>query len=78
MSKSVRKTIYLPALLAGWVEKQARAEHKSFSSVVQEALVAARATRLTGELSSIQDFWSRRAKAKGIFTERELERYLGG
>ncbi len=76
MANAVKKTISLPAKLAREVEQQARTEGKTVSAVVQDALRAARATRLKAQLTEVQDFWSRKAKEKGIFTERQLERYL--
>ena len=77
MSTAVKKTISLPPELAREAEEMARAEGKTLSAVVQDALRAARAARLKGELRSIQGFWSRKAKAKGVLTEKDLERYLG-
>jgi predicted transcriptional regulator len=77
MTTAVKKTISLPPELAREAEELARAEGKTLSAVVQDALRAARAARLKGELRSIQGFWSRKAKAKGVLTEKDLERYLG-
>jgi hypothetical protein len=76
MPKAVKKTISLPVQLARDAEAQARAEGKTLSAVVQDALRKARASRLTGELSEIQDYWSRKARDKGLLTEADLERYL--
>jgi hypothetical protein len=36
-----------------------------------------RAGRLKGELRRIQDYWRKKAREKGLLTERDLERYLG-
>ena len=77
MSIAVKKTISLPPDLAREVEELARAEGKTLSAVVQDALRAARATRLKGELRGIQGFWRHKAKKKGVLTEKDLERYLG-
>jgi metal-responsive CopG/Arc/MetJ family transcriptional regulator len=77
MTNAVKKTISLPPELAREAEEMARAEGKTLSAVVQDALRAARAARLKGELRSIQGFWSRKAKAKGVLTEKDLERFLG-
>jgi metal-responsive CopG/Arc/MetJ family transcriptional regulator len=77
MTTAVKKTISLPPELAREAEEMARAEGKTLSAVVQDALRAARAARLKGELRSIQGFWSRKAKAKGVLTEKDLERFLG-
>lgn len=76
MSSAVKKTISLPPDLAKEVEEMARSEGKTLSAVVQDALRASRAARLKNELRGIQGFWSRKAKAKGLLTEKELERYL--
>jgi len=77
MGIAVKKTISLPPELAREVEEIARAEGKTLSAVVQDALRAARTTRLKGELCGLQGFWSRKAKEKGVLTEKDLERYLG-
>jgi len=46
------------------------------SAVIQDALRAARATRLKTELRGIQGYWSGKAREKGILTEKDLDRYL--
>lgn len=76
MGNAIKKTISLPPELAKEAEELARAEGKTLSAVVQDALRATRAARLKGELRGIQDFWSRKAKEKGILTEKDLARYL--
>lgn len=76
MGKAVKKTISLPTELAREAEEIARAEGKSLSAVVQDALRVSRATRLKSELRAIQGHWSRKAKEKGILSEKDLERYL--
>ncbi|MFQ5741678.1 MAG: ribbon-helix-helix protein, CopG family [Acidobacteriota bacterium] len=76
MGDAVKKTISLPPGLAREAEEIARAEGKSLSAVIQDALRAARAARLKGELRTIQNYWSRKAKEKGLLTEKDLERYL--
>lgn len=76
MGAAVKKTISLPSDLAKEAEDIARAEGKTLSAVVQEALRATRATRLKTELRGIQGYWSRKAKAKGLLTEKDLERFL--
>ncbi len=73
---AVKKTISLPAPLAREAEQIARAEGKTLSAVIQDALRLSRAERLKTQLRAAQDFWSRKAKRKGILTERELNRYL--
>ena len=76
MGSAVKRTISLPPSLAKEAEELARAEGKTLSAVIQDALRSARATRLKGELRSIQGFWVRKAKEKGILSEKDLARYL--
>jgi predicted transcriptional regulator len=76
MGTAVRKTISLPADLARDAEALARAEGKTLSAVIQDALRQARVGRRVQELRGIQGYWSRKARDKGILTEQDLERYL--
>lgn len=76
MSTAVKKTISLPPDLAKAAEEMAQAEGKTLSAVIQEALRAARARQLGTELRGIQGYWSRKAKEKGLLTEKDLERFL--
>lgn len=75
---AVKKTISLPADLAREAEERARAEGKSLSAVVQDALRASRRERLRRELRELQGYWSRTARERGLLTEEDLERYLSG
>jgi len=76
MGTAVKKTISLSPELAKEAEEIARAEGKSLSAVIQDALRAARVTRLKTELRGIQGYWSGKAREKGILTEKDLDRYL--
>jgi hypothetical protein len=76
MALAVKKTISLPPDLASEVEEMAREEGKPVSAVIQDALRLAKRARLKSEFYQVQNYWSRKAKEKGIITERELERYL--
>ena len=76
MAIAVKKTISLPPDLAKEVEIIASEEGRTVSSVIQDALKAARGIRLEKEFYQIQDYWSRKAKKKGILTEKDLEKYL--
>jgi hypothetical protein len=58
------------------MEERASAERKSLSGVVPEDLWKARRARLKNQLDRLQSYWSRKAKGKGIPTERDLRRYL--
>ena len=76
MATAVKKTISLPPELAREVEEIAREEGKPLSAVIQDALKLARKERLKKEFYQIQNYWSRKAKEKGILTEKDLERFL--
>ena len=76
MATAVKKTISLPPELASEVEEIAREEGKPLSAVIQDALKLAKKERLKKEFYQIQNFWSRKAKEKGILTEKDLEGYL--
>jgi hypothetical protein len=76
MPGAVKRTISLPPDLAAEAEALAKIEGKTLSAVVQDALREARARRLNAEFRAVQGFWCAMAKAKGVLTERDLERLL--
>ncbi len=76
MAIAVKKTISLPPDLAKEVEDLAREEGRPVSAVIQDALRLAKKERLKSEFYQAQNYWSRKAKEKGVLTERDLERFL--
>ena len=76
MTAAVKKTISLPAALAREAEALAKAEGKTLSAVVQDALRHAGIGRRLQELRGMHGYWSRKARDQGILTEQDLERYL--
>jgi len=76
MPLAVKRTISLPPDLAKEIEDSARAEGKTLSAFIQEALRTARRVRLRGELRELQGYWSRTARERGLLSEEDLERYL--
>lgn len=76
MTTAVKKTISLPPELAKEAESIAFEEGKTLSAVIQDALRFARKARLKDEFLQMQGYWSRKAREKGIITEKDLERYL--
>jgi predicted transcriptional regulator len=76
MTTAVKKTISLPPDLAREVEALAKAEGKTLSAVIQDALRQARIDRRLAELRGLQGYWSRKARERGLLTEQDLERYL--
>jgi predicted transcriptional regulator len=78
MASEVKKTIFLPAELARDAEALAKAEGKTLSAVIQDALRQTRIERRLQELRGMQGYWSRKARDRGILTERDLRRHLRG
>ncbi len=76
MATAVKKTISLPAELAREAEALARAEGKTLSAVIQDALRSARIQRRMSDLRGIQGYWTRIARDRGILTEKDLARHL--
>ena len=76
MANAVKKTISIPADLARDAEALARAEGKTLSAVIQDALRQSRIERRLQELRGLQGYWSRKARDRGILSEKDLERYL--
>ena len=76
MSAIVKRTISLPAALVRQTEALARAEGKTLSSVIQDALRQTGIERRLQELRGLQGYWSRKARDKGILTEKDLARHL--
>ena len=78
MGAAVKKTISLPADLAREVEALAKAEGKTLSAVIQDALRQSRIDRRLQELRGLQGYWSRKARERGLLSEQDLDRYVNG
>lgn len=76
MGTAVKKTISLPADLCKELEEIAQKEGKTVSTVIQEALRITTRERLKSGFLNAQKCWTRKAKEKGILTERDLQKYL--
>lgn len=76
MGTAVKKTISLPPAMSKELDEIAREEGKTVSAVIQEALRTAKRERLKPGFLAVQGYWTRKAKDKGIVTERDLRRYL--
>jgi len=77
MATAVKKTISLPPDLATEAETIAKEEGKTLSAFIQDALRLARKEKMKKEFQGMQGYWSRKARDKGILTEKDLKRYLG-
>ena len=76
MATAVKRTISLPSSLSKQLDEIAREEGKTVSAVIQEALRKVKRERLKPEFLAVQGYWTKKAKEKGILTERDLQRYL--
>ena len=76
MGSAVKKTISLPTDLSKELEEIAQEEGKTVSAVIQEALRIAKRERVKTRFLDTQKYWTRKAKEKGILTERDLQKYL--
>lgn len=76
MATALKKTISLPPDLAREAEEVAREEGKTLSAVIQDALRLARRERLRRNLADAQQYWSRKAREKGVLSEDDLDRLL--
>ncbi len=76
MATAVKKTISLPPELAKEIDEIAREEGRPLSAVIQDALRLARKERLKKEFYQTQNYWSRKAKERGILTDKDLQELL--
>jgi len=76
MGSAVKKTISLPPDLSKELEEIAQEEGKTVSAVIQEALRIAKRERLKSKFLDTQQYWTRKAKEKGILTDQDLQKYL--
>ena len=76
MGRAHSKMISLPPTLSKELNEIAREEGKTVSAVIQEALRLAKRERPKEGFRVAQGYWTRKAKEKGIITERDLRKYL--
>jgi len=76
MATAAKRQLALPAALLKELDQLARREGKSTLAVLQELVSENKYNRPEQEFRAIQGYWSKKAKAKGILTSRDLKRYL--
>ena len=76
MSSAVKKSAVLSPALSKELAELAREEGKTVSAVIQDALRESKRKRLTQSVLAMQGYWTRKAREKGILTERDLRKYL--
>ena len=76
MATAAKRQLAIPAALSKELDQLARRERKSALAVLQDLVSENKRNRLEREFRAIQGYWSKKAKAKGILTARDLRRYL--
>ncbi len=76
MATAAKRQLALPAALTKELDQLARRKGKSTLAVLQDFVSENKQNRLKEEFRAIQGYWSKKAKAKGILTARDLQRYL--
>ncbi len=76
MPTAPKRQLAVPAALSRELEQLARREGKSPLEGLQDLVLENKHNRLEQEFRAIQGYWSKKAKAKGILTARDLQRYL--
>lgn len=76
MATATKRQLAIPAALSKELDQLARREGKSQLAVLQDLVSDNKHKRLEQEFKAIQGYWSKKAKAKGILTARDLQRYL--
>lgn len=76
MVTAAKRQLAFPAALSRELDQLARREGKTRVAVLQDLVLENKHNRLGQEFRTIQGYWSKKAKAKGILTARDLQRYL--
>lgn len=76
MSSTAKRQLALPASLSRDLNRLARRKGKSTVAILQDFVEEDRQKYLGQEFRNIQGYWSKKARAKGVLTARDLRRYL--
>jgi hypothetical protein len=76
MARAAKRQLVLPAALSKELDRLARREGKSTVADLQDLVSENKHNRIEQEFRAVQGYWSKKAKAKGILTVRDLQRYL--
>lgn len=74
MSTAVKKSVALSPVLSKELVQIAREEGKTVSAVIQDALRKAKRKRSKKRFLTMQGYWTRKARERGILTERDLRK----
>ena len=76
MATAAKRQLAIPAALSKELDQLARREGKSALAVLQDLVLEKKRNQLEQEFGAIQGYWSKKAKAKGVLTARDLQRYI--
>jgi hypothetical protein len=76
MASTAKRPLALPATLSRDLNRLARRRGKSTIAVLQDLVMENRQNHLAQEFRDLQGYWSKKARAKGVLTTRDLKRYL--
>lgn len=76
MATTAKRQLALSATLSKELDRLARREGKSTVAILQDLVAEGQQRRLSQEFRDIQGYWSKKARAKGVLTARDLKRYL--
>jgi hypothetical protein len=76
MATAAKRRLDLPPALSKELDQLARRKGKTALAVLQDLVSENKHNRLHQEFKAIQGYWSKKAKAKGILSARDLQRYL--
>jgi hypothetical protein len=76
MTTAAKRQPALPVALSRELDQRVRREGKTALAVLQDLVSENKHNRLEQEFRAIQGYWRKKAKAKGIRTARDLQRYI--
>lgn len=76
MATTAKRQLVLPEALSRDLNRLARRRGKSTIAVLQDLVTENRQNHLEQEFRDLQGYWSKKARAKGVLTARDLKRYL--
>ncbi len=76
MATAAKRRLALPTALTRDLERLARRKGKSTVAVLRDLVTENKRDCLVQEFTQIQGYWSKKAKARGVLTARDLKRYL--
>lgn len=76
MATAAKRQLALPEALSRDLNRLARRRGKSPLALLQDLIAETKQNLFSQDYQAIQGYWTKKAKAKGIVTARDLRRYL--